>query len=147
MMLLARIGFSLLFGAVGLYLLMAAVRLIKVRRAWSEGGVVTEGEIIDFVSVTPTGSSAARRKLFAPIVTFSTESGVAMRFTSGMSQNPNPYTVGQRVTVRYLRDEPTTADLDSVTRGWMAFVVIVIFVVVTLTVASLPWILPPPAPR
>ena len=85
--------------------------------------------------------------LFAPLVTFATASGEAIEFKSSRSERPNPYTVGQRVAVRYLPEDPNSADLESVASGWMPLVIVLVMTVVAFTVARLPFILPPPAPR
>jgi hypothetical protein len=49
--------------------------------------------------------------------------------------------------VRYLPEDPNGADLESVASGWFALVVVLVMAAVALTIATLPFILPPPAPR
>ncbi|MEA2328194.1 MAG: hypothetical protein QOE68_3153 [Thermoanaerobaculia bacterium] len=145
-LLLARWGFSLLFGLTGLYLVSVAVRLIIRQRDWKRRALSAEGTIIGFEEESPSGQRAGY-PLFAPLVTFTAPNGEPIEFKSSRSERPNPYTVGQRVAVRFLPEDPDSADLESVAAGWMSLIVVIVMTVVAFTVASLPFILPPPAPR
>src|SRR4051794_40337348 len=145
-LLLARWGFSLLFGLAGLYLVSVAIRLIIRMRDWKARAVRAEGTIVGFEEESPSGQRAGH-PLFAPLVTFTAANGESIQFKSSRSERPNPYTVGQRVAVRYLPEDPSSADLESVASGWLTLIVVLVMTVVALTVASLPFILPPPTPR
>jgi len=145
-LLLARWGFSLLFGLTGLYLLTVAIRLIVRMRDWKRRAIRAEGTIVGFEEERFSGDRAGH-PLFAPLVTFTTADGQSIEFKSSRSERPNPYTVGQRVAVRYLPEDPNSADLESVGAGWLSLVVVLIMTVVAFTIASLPFILPPPTPR
>jgi hypothetical protein len=81
------------------------------------------------------------------LVTFTTASGESVEFTSSRSERPNPYTVGQRVAVRYLPEDASNADLESVASGWMPLIVVLVMAAVALTISALPFILPPATPR
>src|SRR5882757_6225215 len=100
-LLLARWGFSLAFGLVGLYLVSVAIRLIARMRDWKARAIRAEGTIIGFEEETRTGERAGH-PLYAPLVTFTTASGESIDFKSARSERPNPYSVGQRVAVCYL---------------------------------------------
>ncbi len=145
-LLLARWAFSLLFAAVGVYMSRAARRVFLLQREWGKKGIVALGEIVGFESKSPT-NEPARRKFFAPVVTFTAQNGDSIRFTSATSLRPNPYVVGQRVTVRYLSDDPDTADLESVTSSWWPFIALLVLILVAFTIAALPFLLGPPVPR
>ena len=145
-LMLARWGFSLLFGLVGLYLVSVAIRLIVRMRDWKARAIRAEGTIVGFEEVRMTGDRAGH-PTFAPIITFTAAGSESIQFTSARSERPNPYTVGQRVAVRYLPEDPSSADLESVASGWMSLIVVLVMAAVTLTIATLPFILPPPAPR
>jgi hypothetical protein len=145
-LLLARWGFSLLFGLAGFYLLTVAIRLIIRQRNWKKRAVGAEGTIVGFEEERLSGQGA-RSPLLAPLVTFTAPNGESIEFKSSRSERPNPYTVGQRVAVRYLPEDPYNAELESVGAGWLSLVVVLVMMVVALTVASLPFILPPPTPR
>ena len=142
-MLFARIGFSLLFGFAGLYLVNVARRLWLRHRDWQVKGVDVEGKIVGFEERTATGDRVGY-PTFAPIVRFHTKEGAGMTFTSSMSSRPNPYVAGQTVAVKYMRDDPNDAELASAASSWWTFIIVIIFIVVVFTVASLPIILPPP---
>jgi hypothetical protein len=144
-LLLARWGFSLLFGLTGLYLVSVAIRLIIRMHDWKARAVRAEGTIVGFDE--ETSGQRAGYPLFAPLVTFTAANGESIQFTSSRAERPNPYTVGQRVAVRYLPEDPGSADLESVAAGWMSLIVVFIMSVVALTIATLPFILPPPTPR
>lgn len=145
-LLLSRWGFSLAFGLTGLYLVSVAIRLIIRQRDWKLRSVGAEGTITGFAEETPTGDRAGY-PLFAPFVTFTTANGESIEFKSSRSERPNPYTVGQRVAVRYLPEDPNGADLESVASGWFALIIVLVMAAVALTIATLPFILPPPTPR
>jgi hypothetical protein len=142
---LARMGFSLLFGLTGLYLVTVAIRLIIRMRDWKARAVRAEGTIVGFEE--ETSGQRAGHPLFAPLVTFTAANGESIQFKSARSERPNPYTVGQRVAVRYLPEDPNSADLESVASGWLSLTVVIIMAAVALTIATLPFILPPPTPR
>ena len=145
-LLLARWGFSLLFGLTGLYLVSVAIRLVIRMSDWKRRAVRAEGTIVGFEEERFAGDRAGH-PLFAPLVTFTTASGESIEFKSSRSERPNPYTVGQRVAVRYLPEDPSGADLESVGAGWLTLTVVLVMTVVAFTIASLPFILPPPTPR
>jgi len=145
-LLLARLGFSLLFGLTGLYLVTVAIRLIIRMRDWKARAVRAEGTIVGFEEERFSGDRAGH-PLFAPLVTFTTANGQSIEFKSSRSERPNPYTVGQQVAVRYLPEDPNSADLESAGAGRLTLIVVLIMSVVAFTIASLPFILPPPTPR
>jgi len=145
-LLLARWGFSLAFGLAGLYLVYVFIRLIIGRRGWKKRAVRVEGTIVGFEEEHFSGDRAGH-PLFAPLVTFTAPNGESIEFKSSRSERPNPYTVGQKVAVRYLPENPDGADLESVASGWFSLIVIFVMAVVALTISTLPFILPPPAPR
>ena len=145
-MLLMRWGFSLLFGAVGLYLVSVTLRLIVRRRDWKLRAIPAEGTIVAFVNETAAGERADRPYI-APVITFTTSSGEPIRFQSSTSVRPNPYVLGRRVAVRYLPEDPSGADMESSSSAWMPIVVVIILATVALTIAMLPFVLGPPTPR
>ena len=141
--LLGRIGFSLAFAIAGLYVLRAAIAVWRNNRRWKTEGVVVEGEIIAFKSESFSGD-VARNSFEMPIVKFKIDNGAVMRFTSAHGERPNPYTIGQKIAVRYLPSDPNVAELDAVAGSWFTFIVLVFAGIVALGVATLPIILKPP---
>lgn len=141
-----RIGWCVLWGLWGLYML-AKLRLAwTLREEWERDGIDAEGEIVDFETHNSTTKSGTRT-LWAPVVKFQARDGGVERFTSATSYPENAYQVGQRVAVRYRRDDPTNAELASVTRSRVTMIVLLVAAVVSLAIASLPILLSPPAPR
>lgn len=145
-LLLARWGFSLAFGIAGLYLVSVFIRLIIRRRDWKKRAVSAEGTIVGFAEESMSGDRAGY-PLYAPIVTFTAPNGESIEFKSSRAERPNPYTAGQKVAVRYLPEDPDGADLESVASGWMSLIIVIVMAIVALTISTLPFILPPPAPR
>jgi hypothetical protein len=144
-LLLMRVGFSLAWAAAGIYLAVGARRVFAFQRRWRRVGVVTEGTIIDFEK--ETGVMTGSRDwipFFKPVVTFRTREGDARQFTSSTALRPNPYTVGQRVPVRYLSDDPAVADLEESAMAWWPLIALIVASVVALVVATLPFLLAPP---
>jgi hypothetical protein len=136
---------SLLFGGAGLWMIREAVRAAERRARWEREGVVVEGEIIRFKEEASTDPSD-QRPLYAPVVTFRHADGKMREFTSATSNRPNPYTVGQRIAVRYIGGGlPGEAELDSAARSVLSVVVLITLAVVFLGCALLPILMPMPA--
>jgi hypothetical protein len=140
---LARGGFSLAFGATGLYLAAAARRLFIGQRDWIRHGVTTEGQVVAIKMESPT-NEVARRKFYAPVVAFRTASGEQRQFTSALSSEAQRFDVGQTVTVRYLADNLDRVDLDELTHLWWPLAALIVATIVTLVIASLPFLLDSP---
>jgi len=141
---LGRVIFGLLFGAASLWTARLSILAIQRRSEWIRDGLVVEGEIVGFEERADTDPSE-RRPLYAPVVSFERAGGQTSRFTSSRAVRPNPYSVGQKIPVRYLKSRPLEADLDSVTGSLLAIVVLLTFTIVCLGVAILPIVLPAPA--
>jgi len=141
---LTRAGFSAAFGATSLYLAGAARRLYVGQIDWIKRGVVVDGDVRS-VDQVDTVQGAVRRKLYAPLVEFSTNSGEKRQFRSSLSfEDRDRYAVGQRVQVRYLPEDSTKVDLASLDRVWWPLIALVVATIVCGAIAALPFILPPP---
>lgn len=144
---LTRAGFSTLFGVTSLYLAAAARRMFVGQRDWIKRGITAEGRILDVEVFVPSGDTV-RRKFYRPIVAFRSGPGEDRQFTSSMSSSDsNRYVVGQRVTVRYLPDDPAVVDLDRLTGVWWPFLTLVLATLVCAVIAALPFVLGPPNGR
>jgi uncharacterized protein DUF3592 len=135
-----RFLFSGAFAVAGIYLLRAVFLIARRRRDVMERGIVTDGEIIAFESKVQTRDTV---RVEAPVVNFITRDGARLQFTSSLWQHPNPYTAGQHVPVRYLPDDPKSADLAAVTEEWWPMLALVAAAVVVLVIATLPFLLAP----
>jgi len=143
---LTRAGFSAAFGGASLYLAVAAKRLFVGQTDWIRRGIVVDGEVRS-VDQVDTVQGAVRRKLYAPLVEFSTQSGEKHEFRSALSfEDRDRYAVGQRVQVRYLPEDSSKVDLASFDRLWWPLAALVVSTIICAVIASLPFILPPPSP-
>ena len=138
-MLLLRIGFSGAFGAFGLYMLLTLIRVVRRQRELRERGVVSEGEVIAFQSKSTTGGGG--RTYYAPVVQLPMPGGNHIQVISSTYLRDKTYSIGQRVKMRYLPEEPDRADLDSETGSWFLPAAFSIAMIVCFTVASLPFLL------
>jgi hypothetical protein len=118
--LLARVIWSVVFGGAGVFLAWVTLKSIQRRRQWLASSVVIEGEVIALKERTRAASRVAGITAFAPVVEYGVPGspGTVKRFTSREASVPCPYTVGQRVPVRYLAGDRAEAELDAAIRGW-----------------------------
>jgi len=137
---LARCAFSGAFGVAGVYLGNAVRVVFRNRQMILHDGVITEGEIVGFDEQRSTSRSGSST-LFAPVVTFKLPNGAPVSFKSSRAERPNPYVEGQRVSVRYLPNDPLAADLANVSASWFPIVALIIATIVCLTIAALPFLL------
>ena len=141
-----RVLFSAAFALAGLYLLRVIGALWKRQRDYRKRGLLADGEIVGFEERSPS-DYASRGHTYAPKVRFRTRDGAPVEFTSDRALRPNPYTVGQTLRVRYLPEDPLGADVDEVRSGWMMLIILTFMSLVALTIAVLPFVLPPAATR
>jgi len=138
--LIGRVLFSFAFAAAGLVLLRTAGLMYKKQRELRRRGIVTGGEVVGFETKSQM-DSATRGPYYAPIVRYFEPGGSPIEVHSTEYRRPNPYVVGQQVSIRYLPDDPLNGDIDGVQSGWSTLVIFAIFIVVSFTIASLPFVL------
>ena len=138
---------GLLFAGAGVWMLRVAYLAMRRRLEWKEGGVVVDGEVVGFEEVRQISNRINQRALIAPVLKFTASDGLERRFTSGQAFYPNPYTVGQKLAVRYMRLLPADAEVDSASTGWFAVIAATLMGIVFLGVSLLPVFLPMPKPR
>jgi hypothetical protein len=98
-----------LFAGVAAYLYFQQANLEK-------NGLQTEGIVIALVD-----SSDSDGTTYAPVYQFKTRSGRVFEVQSNNYSNPPAYTLGQRVTVLYLPESPTQAQIKG--EGWLLMVI------------------------
>jgi len=138
--LVGRILFSFAFAVAGLVLLRSAGLIYRKQRELRLRGIVTGGEVIGFETKSQMDSST-RGPYYAPILRYFEPGGSPIEVCSTEYRRPNPYVVGQQVSIRYLPDDPMNGDIDGVQSGWSTLLIFAIFVVVSFTIASLPFLL------
>jgi hypothetical protein len=96
---------------------------------------------------TVSGRRQTTTPYLAPVIVFKPNAGADWKFRASTARRVNPYVVGQRVTVRYLPYDLTTADIDGDSTGWGGFIIVIVMMTVAFAIAILPIVLSPPAKR
>lgn len=109
------IGVNLLlagFFAWGVYAALTAYRL-------ETNGAVTEGIVIEMDASTTDGSTT-----YSPIVEYQVD-GQTHTLDGNVSSYPPQYRVGDRVSVRYDRSDPSRAQIDKWSERWLMPVILI----------------------
>jgi hypothetical protein len=110
---------SCIFLLIGLVMLGLAGRRVAMRRAFIRNSVTAVGEVIALIEV-PEGAEVTNYQK----VLFRTQSGREVTFRSEMGHADTPRRrVGEKVTVRYLPNQPDTAEIESFLSLWGAALV------------------------
>lgn len=110
---------SSIFILVGVVMLGLAGRRVAKRRAFILDSVTAVGEVISLVEV-PEGVEVT----YYPKVLFRTSTGREVTFRSEMGNVDSPRRrVGEKVTVRYLPDQPEAAEIEFLLSLWGAALV------------------------
>lgn len=99
----------LVFGVVGIGLLVGAVVSVQHTRSFLADAVGAPGTVQQLVPRTSTDSDGRSSTTFAPVVEFTTARGESITFVSSTSSSPPAYQVGETVEVLYLADDPRDA--------------------------------------
>jgi len=91
---------------VGLGLLAAVIILSLGEQRFISTATHVTGTVTSFIG-SGTGNSHSAR----PVVTFTTTDGREFTYTSDISSNPSPYTVGQKVDIYYDSANPNNVVL------------------------------------
>lgn len=110
-LLLTNLMFLGFFGW-GVYAAYTAYRL-------ETNGAVTEGIVIQMDASTTDGSTT-----YSPIIEFQAN-GQTYSFDGNVSSNPPQYQVGDKVNVRYDKDDPSTAQIDKWSERWLMPVILI----------------------
>ena len=98
--------FLMAFCSWGVYAANVALQL-------EQNGVTTEGIVVAMEESNTDGSST-----WSPVVEFRVD-GQPRQFDGGISSNPPQYKVGDRVTVRHDRTDPSRVQIDSWAERWL----------------------------
>jgi hypothetical protein len=109
---------------LGVNLLLAGFFLWGVYAAFTAyrletNGAVTEGVVIEMDESTTDGSTT-----YSPIIEYQVN-GQTYTFDGGISSNPPQYHVGERVSVRYDKADPSTAQIDKWSERWLMPVILI----------------------
>lgn len=103
--------FVVIFGGIGLLLLLIAGGFVVWTKSWLNSTVAAEGRVIELVG----GSSGPGRRggSYHPVVAFTAQDGRKFEFRSSTGSDPPAFRVGEIVTVRYRPDDPRSAGIDA----------------------------------
>lgn len=104
---------SSIFTLIGIVLLFLAARQSAKKRAFLQDSRTAFGEIVRFTEV-PDGIE----KSYFPEVRFQTSEGREITFQSEMGSNAPSHEIGDKVRVRYSRNQPANAEIDSFFALW-----------------------------
>ena len=110
-LLLTNLMFLGFFGW-GVYAAYTAYRL-------ETNGAVTEGIVIQMDASTTDGSTT-----YSPIIEFQAN-GQTYSFDGNVSSNPPQYQVGDKVNVRYDKNDPSIAQIDKWSERWLMPVILI----------------------
>lgn len=105
------------FAFVGLTMLTIASFVFKSSLDFIENSKVTEGIVIDLLSVQSSGSNN-RSTTYAPLVQFTDNKGGQFEFVSSISSSPASYDIGENVEVIYHSKQPKEAKIKGFFAIW-----------------------------
>jgi hypothetical protein len=105
-----------IFSFIGIALLAGAMMLNNSTTTFLESAIAVPGSVVDLVSVRSENSIT-----FKPVVEFATRDGQKVEFTSSMSSNPPPYSVGEAVEVLYLPVDVQNAKINNYAELWASY--------------------------
>jgi len=106
---------GLLFGLIGLAVLVAGVVAAVKQSRKSASGKKATGTVVNLVTRVFNAGSAG---VYCPVVDFTSATGHPVRFESQFGTMPASHHVGQTVAVRYDPADPQKAEVDSATANW-----------------------------
>jgi hypothetical protein len=119
----AVVVFGLLFGGIGLGLILGALYTFDHTRSFKAKAMRAEGKVKELV-LSRSGTGSRRSATYSPLVEFDTADGQRIQFTGSVSSNPPAYRPGQQVGVLYLPDDPYSAGIDSFWQQWFLAVLL-----------------------
>ena len=81
--------------------------------------MVTEGIVIDLKKWSSRNSKSSGKATFTPLVSFTDQRGVVVKFEGSYYTAPPAYSIGEEVKVIYPKKNPTNATIDSFEELWL----------------------------
>jgi len=107
------------FTFAGAGMLLGALFLYQSTRSFLAQATTTIGTVVDLEQSRSSDSTTYR-----PVVSFTSQKGEAIRFTSSSGSNPPSYSKGEKVEVFYLPAEPYKAKINGFFSLWGGAVII-----------------------
>lgn len=109
------------FIIIGIILILISGYLAYSRANFLGNSVKADGIVTNYVETGTITSGAVKiaRMTYAPMVSFNSSEGKAIEFKSALSSTSKPYKIGDKVTVVYLKGNPSSAEIYSFTRMWL----------------------------
>ncbi len=100
------------FFAIGIIMQIGAIVSYQNTNSFIAKSTKAEGMIIDLVR--------ADSRTYKPVVRFNAQDGELVEFTSSVGTSPPSYSIGEKVEVRYLSNEPKNAIINDFLTLWLA---------------------------
>lgn len=110
---------SLVFTAIGVFLLWLALYLRRRTKRFISESLQTHGEVVGLHKVYYKGSVS-----YAPVIRFTASDGVTREFTDPVSSRPAGYAVGDRVGILYHRRNPEDARMATTIRLHLSSIIL-----------------------
>ena len=108
--------FKILFGGIGIALLVGAAALVLNTRNFIANAARTTGTVVELREVRDSDDGSITYK---PVVNFTAPDGISVTFESSFSSRPAAYSVGESVEVLFAPGEPSKARIDGFGSLWL----------------------------
>ena len=103
----------ILFATLGLGMTIVAYIWYSNTTEFLNRASLTQGTVVELQRVQSNNTTT-----YKPVVSFRTETGAQIRFTSSFASNPSAYHQGEKVSVVYLESEPEKAKISTFYSLW-----------------------------
>src|SRR5699024_5646502 len=103
-----------LFLAIGLGMLIGGIYFLLQSSSFRAKAKMTTGTVVDRSVSISDGS-----QMYTPIIEFQPTWGENIRFHSSVASSPPKYSIGDKVEVYYLPDDPSHAKIASFMSIWL----------------------------
>lgn len=104
---------SILFATLGLGMIITAYIWYSSTSAFLNQTHVAQGTVVDLQRIRSSNTTT-----YKPVVSFKTQAGAQIRFTSSFASSPPLFDKGEKVSVVYLKSDPKQAKVKRFISLW-----------------------------
>jgi len=104
---------TLIFSVLGVGLLIGAVYSANNSYEFKNAASLTQGKVVDYIKRRSNDGTT-----YAPVIEFVTEKNTTVEFTSSSSSSYRSYSIGDKIDVLYLENNPNNARINSFMSLW-----------------------------